>query len=78
MKKFPENLDLMMLTAKVYTMKKYYFKAIEQYQSILKIEPDMKEAHRALSLIYVDKQNPLKNPKRAMYHYKRSAQKGDL
>ncbi len=71
-KKFPKNIDILMLSAKVYTIKKYYFKAIEQYRSILKIDPKMKEAHHNLSLIYVDKQNPLSNHKKAMVHYKQS------
>lgn len=72
LKKSPDNIDVLMLTAKVYTIKKYYFKAIEQYRSVLKIDPKMKEAHHNLSLIYIDKQNPLKNHKRATFHYKQS------
>ena len=71
-KKFQNNIDVLMLSAKAYTIKKYYFKAIEQYRSVLKIDPKMKEAHHNLSLIYVDKQNPLINHKRAMFHYKQS------
>lgn len=70
LKRKPSSLKMRYLNASMLKEKKYFFKAIKEYEGIIKIAPEETDAHRQLSLIYADKQNPLRDSKKALSYYK--------
>lgn len=70
LKKNPANIKMRYLNAKLLKEKQYYFKAIKEYETIIKTAPGEKKALYELSLIYSDKENPLRDSKKALSYYK--------
>ncbi|MCD6459727.1 tetratricopeptide repeat protein [bacterium] len=69
--KLKGNPEMLVLSADTAADKKYFYRAIKEYEEILKSYPKMNEVHYKLSLIYVDKNNPLKDSRKALVHYKK-------
>jgi len=65
-----DNPEMLILAADTAVDKKYFYRAIKEYEEILSKYPQMKEVHYKLSLVYVDKSNPLKDSRKALAHYK--------
>lgn len=65
------NTKICLYRAALLAQQKFYYRAIQEYEAILERFGAISEAHYRLSLLYVDKDNPLRDPKKAMYHYKK-------
>ena len=69
--KLKDNPEMLVLAADTAVDKKYFYRAIKEYEEILNKYPEMKEIHYKLSLVYVDKNNPLRDSQKALAHYKK-------
>ena len=49
----PNDLDVMLMLAGVYTSQRNYSSAVSEYQKILQIEPNSDSVHRELGLVYI-------------------------
>lgn len=74
--KKPGDPDIRMRIAQVYGEKGYYYRAIKELNALLEQHPAMIKTHYILSLLYVDKQNPLRDSQKALYHYKKYIESG--
>ncbi len=69
--RFPDNMQANMLLADIAADRNFFYRATKEYESILEKHPGYIDAHYKLSLIYVDKRNPLRDSQLALRHYKK-------
>lgn len=67
---FPENLELHFLLGKTLAGKRFYYRAISEYKLITELHPDAAEAYYYLSLLYIEKANPLRDTRTALQYYR--------
>lgn len=70
------SLDIRLARAGLLARQKLFYRAIMEYDAIIAEQPDCLQAHRQLSLLYVQDDNPLRDSRKAMMHYKRFQELG--
>lgn len=68
--RFPDSAKIHMMVADIAAQRNFFYRATKEYEAILEKYPDRIDAHYKLSLIYVDKRNPLRDSQTALKHYR--------
>ena len=75
---FGDNAQVHMRLADIATKRNFFYRATKEYEAILVQHPDQIDVHYRLSLIYVDKRNPLRDSKTALMHYNKFMDAGGV
>ncbi len=75
---FSDNAQIHMRLADIAAKRNFFYRATKEYEAILTQHPDQIEVHYRLSLIYVDKRNPLRDSQTALTHYKKFIDAGGI